>query len=306
MLDEKKEYQLYLTQGYGGLLRRDNLKNDLAGIRRAFFVLARGFIALCDREGVCDLNSKHTLCREFLLCWLTGKYDASVYAPKAIVSELEKAAKAALSKHLVDEKIKIKSASGCDEKAVSEYINKKIGLWDNSLFFSLQKNSANEVYFKAIIADAIHKGNLTDKVLVVKNGGQNYGIEGKDPSSENLKTLLYIVSEILENLPLGQKTAVVTKAQLSNLVNKPSCRKKRRDSAFASLEGFVGSRHFAYKGEPIVIETSLAGGIIKLSVNQKWISDYGVHLADANVVVERGYTAFCDRDLAPNYSDDEF
>ena len=305
MLDEKREYQLYLTQGYGGLLRRDNLKNDLAGIRQVLTILARGFIELCGREGLSDLNSKHALCKEFLKCWVTGEHSTSTDAPKGIVAELEKAKKASLLKHLVDNEIKPKSLSKGGRSEILKYLNDKVELWENSMFFSLQKNSANEIYFKTVIADALHKGGLTDSVLIIKNGGQGYGIEGKDLSSQNLNTLLYIVGAVLQNAASGQKTALAKMAQISNLVNKPTCRKKKRDSAFASLQGFVDSDLFTYKGKPIVAKTSLAGGIVKLSVNEKWVSDYGVQLAQANVVVDRGYTALRDSDLSPNYFDDD-
>ncbi|MBQ5816408.1 MAG: hypothetical protein IIW33_02985 [Oscillospiraceae bacterium] len=294
MLNEKKEYSLYLKKGYGSLLRRDNLKNDLAGIRQALTILARGFLELCESEGCTSISEKTALCKDFLYCFMTGDCNLSKDLPIAINHEFKKAKNSSILKHIVDNEIKIRSVKDCGKSAVCEYLHKKMASWENSMFFSLQKNSVNEIYFKSIIADALHKGALTNKRLVLKT---THGIECDGEACENIGALFCIVAACLQNIAEGQCSVAVRLAQISNLLNKPTCKKKKRDSDFACLQGFVEGEHFTYKGSPIITKLSLAGGVVKLCLNEQWLRDADVHLVSADEKIGDGYAAFSDGDF---------
>ena len=94
MLNEYKEYQLLLTEGYGELLRRDNIKNKLSGLRPVLTIIARGFLELCEKEGITDIAEKSSACDNFLKCWLMGEYKKQPFYSEKVCAEFEKAKKA--------------------------------------------------------------------------------------------------------------------------------------------------------------------------------------------------------------------
>ena len=123
MLNEIKEYELYLTKGYGGIIRKKNLQDSLAGIRSALTLLARGFIADCKKEGIFDIAKIHLYTKTFLEVWLVGIAVASENAKtsnktetlieaikeikryKTLSVTLKKADEANLLRHMNHEKI---------------------------------------------------------------------------------------------------------------------------------------------------------------------------------------------------------
>lgn len=299
MLNEKKEYELLLTDAYGGLLRRDNLKNDLAGIRPALTVLARGFLDVCDKEGVNSIRDKNTLCCEFLKCWIIGSYNINNAYPEKIVDEFKKAKDCSLYKYISNNKMKIRSLKNSDCETVYNYLSQKIASWDKSMFYSFKENSVNEIYFKAIIADALHKGPLTDKLLVLKNDKANYGIECSEASLRHLNSLLALVGACLQHLPKGQRCSNVKSVQLSNYINKPTFQKNKRGSVFSGVDGFFDEGHFTYKGTPIITKKELTGGVVKFALDTQWLNDAEVKLVNRGEKIGGQYTAFTDNDLLP-------
>ena len=296
MLNEKKEYEFYLTKGYGKLLTKDNVENGLAGLRHVLTVLARGFLELIETEGINSTEQKDTLCQEFLFCWLTEEYTLPKYATKRIAKEFLKAKESSLLKHIVTTKIKVSGFGGTDMADVKAGLNKKVNSWKSSMFFSLSENSVNEIKFKAIIADALILGPLADRKLVVRNDVAFYGIDCENDHTVYIDNLLAIVGESLKRVSLGQTGAVVKMCELSNYLAKPANNKNKRSSPLYSVDGYFAD-HLTYKGEPILRKERVTGGVVKVFFNQNWLNDLGVRLAPANEKISAPFTAFSDFDL---------
>ena len=56
MLNEQREYQLLFTENFDCVLRKENIRRDLSGIRHALTTLARGFLELATNEGIDDIH----------------------------------------------------------------------------------------------------------------------------------------------------------------------------------------------------------------------------------------------------------
>ena len=300
MLNEYKEYELLLTEGYGGLLRRDNVKNKLAGLRPVLTVLARGFLERLEQNGITDIAEKSAACDEFLKCWLKGEYTIKPYFNKAVCDEFERAKKACLLEFIVSEKMNIRGLGASDKVTVAEYIDSKISSYSKSMFYSYKENSVNEIYFKAIIADALYKGKLKNQKLVLKDEGPLYGIFCSTLGAEQIKTLLAVVAICLQHLPRGQYSSNAKLAELSNYINKPTSQKNKRASALSSVAGFVEEGMFSFNGAPIISKTELTGGVVKLKLNRSWLEAFDVRLMDKNEEINNGYIAFLDHDLFPD------
>lgn len=299
MLNEYKEYQLLLTEGYGELLRRDNLKNKLSGLRPVLTIIARGFLELCAKEGITDIAEKSSACDNFLKCWLMGEYKKQPFYSEKVCAEFEKAKKASLIKYIIKEKMNIRGLKCCDKDTVTKYLNDKIDLWENSMFYSLNENSVNEIYFKVIIADALNKGKLTNQKLVIKNNLPLYGVFCSLQATEQINTLLAAVAVCLQYLPKGQYCSIAKLVQISNYINKPTAQKNKRASALSSVAGFVEEELFNYNGSPVIRKTTLTSGVVKFVLNRSWLEDFDVKLIDNNQQTEEGYIAFSDHDLFP-------
>lgn len=299
MLDERREYELYLTKDFGGLYKRENIKNGLSGIRHILTILARGFLELCDEEGIFDYKKKDSLTQAFLICWLKGEYP-SCELSFGLEEEFFKAKKCCLLDHIVEGAIKIRKAEGTARAQVLKYIEDKITAWEKSMFFSVYENSVNEIYFKAIIADAIHKGPLTRKVLVIKKEQTGFGISADPDALRNIHTLFAVVAVCLQNLPRGQKSATIKMSQLSNQLGRPAYRKKQRDSYLSAVEGYVDHIFFTYKNEPIVYKNEIAGGVVKFILNEKWLNDFDVKLVDCDKKLEANYEVLTSEELFGN------
>ncbi|MBQ1186705.1 MAG: hypothetical protein IIX54_03350 [Clostridia bacterium] len=296
MLNEKKEYELYLTEGYGKLITRENIKNGLAGLRHILTVLTRGFLELLDSEGITSTEQKDTLCQEFLFCWLTEEYTLPKYATIKMKKEFSKAKEASLLKHIVANEIKVDGFGGADADTVKKGLNKKVNSWKSSMFFSLSENSVNEIKFRAIIADALLLGPLTDQKIVIRNDIPFYAIECERKHIAYIDTFLAIVGESLKRVRPGMTGAVVKMCELANYIDKPANHKNARSAELYSVDGFFAG-HLTYKGEAILRKEVVTGGVVKVFFNQNWLADLGVRLAPASEKISAPFTAFSDFDL---------
>jgi len=95
MLNEKREFDLYLTQGYGGSLRTDNLADSLKGIRRVLTVLARGLLDICRENGIAEKGRLDIAVAS--LTGLTRSRAASLIDDGLVLVNGTKASKAGLS-----------------------------------------------------------------------------------------------------------------------------------------------------------------------------------------------------------------
>ncbi len=299
MLNEKQEYQLYLTQDYGNLFRNDNIINGLNGIRPILTVLARGFIDLCMQEGVTDIGEQTALCQSFLTCWLNEDYTQPHNLPQRLQEEFAAASDCSLRKHIVCHSLKKKKADVCTEETVSEALSDKIDMWKKSMFFSAAKDSVNAIYFTAIIADALHKGPLTDKRLILKADADNYGIVCTKEAAEHLRQLIAVVAMCLQNLPADQVSSVTKVAQLSNYLNIAPNPQTKRSSHYSCVTGYVENDRFTYRGEPIVSKQEVIPGVVKMVLNSRWLKDYDVHLANRDAIIPPTYTVYDDYSLLP-------
>lgn len=300
MLNEIREYELYLEKDYGGLYKRDNAKNNLSGLRAILTCLARGFLDLLSRLNVTDWSQKDSLTQEFLICWLMGEYTPCEDLNDEIVAEFKKAKKCCLLNYIVNNDIKIKCLPDSSRKTVSNFLESKVTSWKKSMFFATKENSVNEIYFKGIIADALQKGPLKNSVMIIKQNEENFGITTTEEGLKNIKNLFAVIAICLQNLPSGQKSAVIKMAHLSNALNKPTNVKKKRDSLLSAVTGYVDSDIYTYNGKPIVSKTEIVGGVVKLILNKEWLKDYDVKLIDFNDSIDCGYEIFTDKELFPN------
>ena len=297
MLNEKKEYELYLTGGYGKLLTKDNIENGLSGLRHILTVLARGFLELLDAEGGYSLAEKDALCQEFLFCWINEKYTLPEKVSDKVAAEFKKAKSCSLLKHIVKNEIKVKGFGGCEQTAVEKALEGKISAWKKSMFFSLSENSVNEIKVRAIIADALLAGPLTNKKLVIKSDRLFYGIDCNEKHVEYIDSLLAIVGACLKRLKDGQNGAVVKMCELSNYLAKPTNNKNKRSSPLYSVDGYFSTPYLTYGGAPILRKEAVTGGVVKVFLNENWVNDLGVRLADQNEKVPVPFIALDDFDL---------
>lgn len=300
MLNEIREYELYLKKDYGGLYKRDNVKNNLSGLRAILTCLARGFLDLLKQLDVTDWSQKDSLTQEFLICWLTGKYELCDNLDSKIIDEFKKAKECCLLDHIINGEMKIRCLPDASRKTVSNFLESKVASWKKSMFFSTKENSVNEIYFKGIIADALQKGPLKNSVMIIKQNGDNFGITTTEEGFKNIKNLFAVIAICLQNLPSGQKSTVIKMAQLSNALNKPTNVKKIRDSLLSAINGYVDSDIYTYNSKPIVSKTEIVGGVVKLFLNQEWLKDYDVKLIDFNDSIDCGYEIFTDKELFQN------
>lgn len=297
MLNEKKEYEFYLTRGYGNLLTKDNMENGLSGLRQALTVLARGFLELLESEGISAISDQDTLCSEFLFCWLNERYTLPKIATPRIRREFQKAEQCSLLRHIVDNKVKVKDFGGCDRDTVENAMENKISNWKKSLFFSMSENSVNEIKVKAIIADALFLGPLTNKKLVLRSDKPYYGIECSDDHVSYIDRLLAIVGACLQRRTEKNKGAVVKMCELSNYLDKPANNKNKRSSPLYSIDGYFSTPYLTYGGNPILTKAPVTAGVLKVFFNEAWLKDHEVRLADAEETVEWPYLALSDFDL---------
>lgn len=297
MLNEKTEYALYLTKGYGNLLTKGNIENGLSGLRQVLTVLARGFLELLNSEGITSLQDQDALCAQFLLCWLHEKYTLPECTTERIKKEFQKAQNCSLLKHIVENELKVKGFGGCERAKVEAALEAKVVSWEKSMFFSLSDNSVNEIKFKAIIADALLAGPLTNKKLVIRGDKLNYGLECAADHIRYMERLFAIVGACLQRRSGAGKGAVVKMCELSNYLDRPANNKNKRSSPLYAIDGYFSTRYFTYGGIPILTKTSVSGGVLKVFFNEKWLRDLEVRLVDADRAVAAPYVAFGDTDL---------
>lgn len=297
MLNEITEYELYLTEGYGNLLTKGNVENGLSGLRQVLTVLTRGFLQLLESEGISSLKDQDALCVQFLLCWLHEKYTMPECATERIRKEFQKAKSCSLLRHIVENGLKVKGFGGCERAKVEAALGAKAASWEKSMFFSLSDNSVNEIKFKAIIADALLAGPLTNKRLVIRGDKLNYGLACAADHTRYIERLLAIVGACLQRRSGAGKGAVVKMCELSNYLDKPANNKNKRSSPLYAIDGYFSTRCFTYGGMPILTKTAVSGGVLKVFFNEKWLSDLEVRLVDADRAVAAPYVAFGDADL---------
>lgn len=297
MLNEQREYQLLFTENFDCVLRKENIRRDLSGIRQVLTTLARGFLELAKNEGIEDIADKTSLCCDFLKCWIIGEYSLDKPYPKKIVEEFKRAQKYSLYNNIVINQITIKKIKSSEETEVYKYLKSKVKDWSNELFSSSQKSSVNSIYFKGIIADALFMGPLKNMVLTLKNTSQNFGITCNNEAKEYLKELLAVVAICLKSVPKGQENSIAKLAVISNYLNKPTTPKNSRSKIYKSLVCFFDENEFSYNKEPIIVKKELTSGVIKFAFNKAWLKDYDVKLINANEKPKTGYISFTDDDL---------
>ena len=317
MLNEKEEYNLYLSSpDYGGLIRADNLLENLSGMKHVLEILARGFLGKCKEAKVTEDNEKYQYCTEFLKIWLAGGLNAlpcyqGISNYPLLQKEFLKADKNNLKRYLIslgfDNKGQYKFCklfSAANKKActdnhtalekLDEYWKNKISALDKSMFFSTTENSQNQIYFKTVIADAIHKGPLTEKIMVLKKGKDNFGLKGDFKQQKRMSILLAIVGVYLQNKYHNQESVPVNFAQISNMVGLASSSRGKGKELY-SVSGLTGEAAFAYKGKPLFVKSKITDAGNKLRVNPEWLKDFDVHLIYAEERFDRReYTSFSD------------
>lgn len=287
MLNEKQEWNLYLTQGYGNLLRDDNLKEALSGIRRPMTVLARGFLTACHNLGITNIAQAERYTIDFLISWLLGTPPCDDTYPEPLRTLCDRAAAASLSKHLLRNNI----------QPDTSYITGRVEDWKKSLFetdHSHQSNTLNQINFKCIVADALLQGPLKNEILLLRKKQHNFGLDGNF-NEHHREFLLSIVACFLQYCPADCNSVVLPLAELSNYMNKP--RNKGTCKTYKSVSPFIDRGGYTYKDRLLLIKDLLAQNCTKLTVNSQWLTDMDVHLAPADTPVPKGYIAYNDDTL---------
>lgn len=320
MLNEIWEYALYLSDGYGGLLRKDNLSSGLSGVRDAMTVLARGFLDRCAQCGINDIERRHRYTRVFLKAWTAG---ADIIAADedtmreiedfpALYHDVAQALRHNLTDHLIQSDITLEffgkeqgPQSGSKKKkvkikgpdAIKKTMENKAAVWDHSMFSNGQKDSQNQMYYKALIADALNKGPLTNRVLVLRKLDRRFGLGGKFAEA-NSAYMLGVVSTYLQTRPDGQTSAPVVMTRLSNYTGLLASSK---GAGRICLPQVLDASAYTYNGQPLFTKIDITGGNRKLVVNSEWLQDMEVHLEDADEMSSSyAYVRLSDTDIFPN------
>ena len=304
MLNEKKEYELYLTEGYDGLIRRANLADSLNGIRSVLTLLSRGFIDCLRDAEISDMEIIGRYTTAFLKVWLVGKVAANeqetlVEMEKIplLCKQVEKADTANLHKYMNKENITIKKKGSKQKDTDSDrlyYLLGKIKGWSLSMFYE-DKNSLNAMRFKSIIADALYMGSLKNEVLLVKRGAKNHGLLGNF-EYDRMWSVMGIVAAWLQQKPVENKSGVVVTAQLSNYLGKRAYSKDKTEK-YDSINALIERAGYTYNGNPLFILEEVTRSCNKLWVDEGWLYDYRVHLAPADTPDEIGYARYDDDSL---------
>jgi hypothetical protein len=337
MLDEKLEYNLYLTKGYEGLLSNENLADSLKGLRRVLTVLARGFLDTCYAEKITDVHKQHIYTVSFLKVWLIGDEVSDIcddelkdaleeiakYAK--LNKQLKLAKKANLLSHMIENKIKFKSSKAFDADFCRSFLKKRISSWDKTMFPTGNFSSFNAIYFKGILADAYNRGPLTNSVLLVRcYSCANHGISGdfgednyscmRGPGSagkvyyrnsthkiqkSRMAFILAIVALYLQGKPDNCEGVPVVWADLSNYIGKPCNKDKKK--VFGSIVPFIQYGGYKYNGRFLFTKERVKDTFNKLTVDSNWLTDYDVHLAPADKPIPKGYVLYDDKDLCGIY-----
>ncbi len=288
MLNEKREFDLYLTSGYGGIVFNDTLKDSLSGIRHLFTVLARGFLEVCRENGITEKGERHALTTAFLKTWALGTWEADQTLPAALHRLFERAAAASLSRYLADNQLPIP-------------VKDRLKDWEGSLFETSKNNSIKEnlnaVRFKCIVADALIQGPLKNEKLVLRDSAsEGFGLQG-DFTQRHTEQLLSIVALYLQSKPSDCVSVVLPLANLSHYLHKPT--NKGKDSPYQSVSSFINKAGYAYEGRLLFHLTHPTNGCSKLAVDAKWLTDWDVHLIPADAAIPDGYTCYDDNRLRP-------
>lgn len=306
MLNEKAEYEFYLENGYNDLLRRENLRSELSGVRSAMTVLARGFLERCAQCGVRNIEDKHRYTLVFLKAWTAGRdvvttdeiimQEISLFP--ALAHDLERALLYNLTDHIIKQGIALKLAGTVYDSpaAIKSAMAQKVRAWENSMFSSGGKDSQNQMFFKTIIADALHKGALTNRVIALRGDTKRFGLNGKLSDSETAY-MLGIVGNYLQAQLRGQVSAPVIMTQISNYIGVFASSKGKKRLCLPRL---LETDSFSYHGQPLFIKTEVTGGNRKLIVNPEWIDEMDVHLEDADELTSSAYVRYSDADLFPS------
>ena len=282
MLNEKQEFDLYLTAGYGNNVHYDTLKDGFKGIRRIFTVLARGFLNVCRENGITEKTTLHTLTIAFLKTWVTGTCDVDTTLPAALRHLFERAAAASLSRYLAD-----------NDRTLD--VNDGISKWEKPLFEKTSNNfvegNLNAIRFLCIVADALLQDPLKNEKLVLRyQEGTTFGLQG-DFTEHHTEQLLSIVALYLQRRPTDCVSVLLPLADVSHYVGKPT-NKGAGSSVYQSISPFINKAGYAYEGRPLFCSTQPAKNCNKLEVDAKWLADWDVHLAPADAAVPDGYVFY--------------
>jgi hypothetical protein len=296
MLNEKQEFDLYLTAGYGNNVHYATLKDGFKGIRHIFTVLARGFLNVCRENGITKKNTLHTLTIAFLQTWVTGTCDVDTTLPVALRHLFERAAAASLSRYLADNGSKLDVDDGISKLDVDDGISK----WGKPLFEKKSKKfvegNLNTIRFQCIVADALLQGPLKNEKLVLRyQEGTTFGLGG-DFENNHKEQLLAIVALYLQSKPSDCGSAALPLANISHYLGKPT-NKGVSDSVYKSVSTFINKAGYTYEERPLFRSTQPAKNCNKLEVDAKWLADWDVHLAPADAAVPDGYVSYDDTRL---------
>ncbi len=287
MLNEKQEFDLYLTAGYGNNVHYATLKDGFKGIRHIFTVLARGFLNVCRENGITEKNTLHTLTIAFLQTWVTGTCDVDTTLPAALRHLFERAAAASLSRYLADHDSKLN-------------VNDGISKWEKPLFEKQDGNfvegNLNAIRFQCIVADALLQDPLKNEKLVLRyQEGTTFGLGG-DFEDNHKEQLLAIVALYLQSKPSDCGSAALPLANISHYLGKPTS-KGVSDSVYKSVSTFINKAGYTYEERPLFRSTRPSKNCTKLEVDAKWLADWDVHLAPADAAVPDGYVSYDDTRL---------
>lgn len=307
MLNERLEYNLYLTKGYGGLILGENLKDGLKGIKWVLTLLARGFIDICRENQICDIKTIDTYTEAFLKVWILGEKVSGLNDVKLnetietmsknlrLRVQLQNAQKVCLLEHMNRNNIVVKGKITNTDELRFKFLLEKVEKW-NEWMFKENADSLNAIRFKSVIANAFHNGSLTNKVLLIKkSNSRDFGWQG-DKIKENKKYLLGIIVVYLQKKFHDCQTVPITLSDISNYINKNASSKKASKS-FDSVSALLSDAGYKYNGSPLFYRSNLLSSKnsgSKLSVNPMWLKDYDVHLMSAEEEVPEGYLCFDD------------
>lgn len=297
MLNEIKEYSIYLSEGYCGLIRRDNINDGFKGLRYVLTLLARGFLDDCYKEGIVGINEQHRYTESFLKVWLVGELVSELKDGESVISNVQELSKYPVLKNRLQRAKKANLLSYMDSLNNNSRSNKaklfaRIREWSKPIFECDDKQSLNAIYFRNMIADALDQGSLTHNVLVFHSRLKNDYVSGKRSSEDHFNILLGIVSVYLQSRTENVESVPIVIAQLSNYLGK-RCNKDSND-VYGSISPFIAKSGYSYEGKPILVKRMVGSSITKLTVNSDWLREYDIHLVPANTPLLLGYAKYAD------------
>ena len=298
MLNERNEFRLYLCGDRTKMpLRNETTQESLTGIRRPLQVLARGFLEICENEGISAPQS-FDACKAFLYGWICGeahKDHQALALPQTLENECANARNSSFLFYAAEGKTQEEQ-----EKLQNAYREKALE-WYRPAYFSgkvTRENTFNQCYFSYIIADALFFGNLRNERLLVKNTyGLTYGLTGTD---DDRKVALAMVSQYLQlrrHIPdtTNREYIPIVQGEIANWVNiRP---KKNGDKSSVAL---AISRVRPEWAQELLMEKVTMNCNVKIRIHPGWLETLDVQLVPDSSITEahkKAYYIFTDKQL---------